>query len=110
MKGLCEPHYLGAQRSHAGTAAYPHHLGFGIHYGMEVTIRTRHHHLVAGFESEYVARRYAGHHILESRLGFRFERRCGDAYGEHYPVTLLGIVRHRVGAYRCLGIAAFQPE
>ena len=31
-------HDLGSQRGHAGAAAYPHHLGTGVEYGMEITV------------------------------------------------------------------------
>ena len=33
---------------------YPHHLGTGVEYGMEITVGSTHCHLVAGLEGEYV--------------------------------------------------------
>ena len=55
LESLCHPHDLRTERSHTGTTTYPHHLSLGIYYRVEVAIRSAHAHLVAGFESEYVA-------------------------------------------------------
>ena len=53
-QGLCHVHDLCAQGRHTGTTAYPHHLGLGVEYRMEVSVRTGHKHLVTGLERENV--------------------------------------------------------
>ena len=70
LESLRHMHYLRAQRSHTRTAAYPHHLGFAVENGMEVAIRTAHPHLVARFESEYVAGCNTRHYVHEAEKDF----------------------------------------
>ena len=77
---------------------------------MEIAVRSAHEHLVARFEGEDIARGDAGVDILEAHLGFRFERGSGDAHGEHEPISLGRIVGHGIGAYRGLGVDAFEAE
>ncbi len=110
VEGLCHVHDLSAERGHTCAAANPHHLFLGVENGVEVSVRTAHEHLVAGLEREDIARCDTWHHVLETNLGFRFERRGRYAHGEHEAVALGGIVGHGVGAHGCLVVAALEAE
>ncbi len=77
---------------------------------MEVAVGAAHHHLVAGFQRENIARSNTGHHILESDLRLGLHGRSGNAHGKHYAVALGRIVGHGVGAHCRFGVAAPEAE
>jgi len=100
LQRLRHVHDLGTQRSHTSTTTNPHHLSLRIENWVEITIRTTHSHLITRFQRKDIRRSDTRHHIHETNLWFRFERRRSDTHGQHDTVTLSRIVSHRIGTDR----------
>ena len=54
MQRLRHVHDLRAERSHTCSSTNPNHLLLRVEMGMEISIRTTHHYLVAGLQTEDV--------------------------------------------------------
>ena len=108
---LEQVHDLRTKRSHTGTTADPNHFTFRIVVRVELTVRTTHHHFVAGFQTKDVGRSDTGHDILKSgALFFRFEGRRRNAHGKRDDISFIRIVCHGVGADRGFGVYALQSQ
>jgi len=77
---------------------------------MEVSVRSAHNDLVAGFKRKNVRRSDARHHVLEAYGRFGLERRRRYADGQHDAVAFCRVVRHGVGADGLFRVLAFQVE
>jgi len=109
-QGLGHVHDLRTQRSHTGTTSDPNHLFLRVEMGMEIAVRTTHHHLVTRLQAEDIRRADACGHVLESHLRTRQEGCGGYAHGERDDIALGRIVGHRVGAYGLLGVMCLERQ
>ena len=110
VKGLSHMHDLCTQRCHTGSTTNPNHLFARSKVGMEVSIRTTHHHLVARFEAENIRRADTSGHIHETYLRTRQERCGSNTHGKGDDVSLCRIVGHRVCTHRRFRIMGLERK